>query len=119
MQPGKDKESRKKIRGARKKEAAKIAWLAEQAEIQKIFEQTGRKLKRLGTKMFSMPAGPHRLVIYTHDVCSIMGMDRRPATRYLTRLRKKNKKPRGELVTLREFLEYSKLTEEDVVPHLK
>lgn len=118
MHPGNCKEPRKKLRGARKKEAAKIAWLAEQAEIQKIFEQTGRKLKRLGQKMYCMDPGPHRLIIFTHDLYSIMGMDPRPASRYLTRLRKAKNKPRGSLVTLREFLEYSNLKEEDVIPHL-
>jgi len=75
---------------------------------------------RLGSKIqYSKPAGPHRLVIYTHDVCSILGNDRRPAAQYLTRLRKEYKKRRGELVTLEEFLRYSKLAKEDVIPHLK
>jgi hypothetical protein len=119
MQPGKDKEPRKKMRGARNKEAARLAWQEEQAEIQRVFGHREKKPHRIGKPMYSKPAGPHRLVIYTQDICSIMGMDRRPAGRYLTRLRKKLKMPRGSLVPLSEFLNYSKLREEDVIPHLK
>ena len=75
---------------------------------------------RLGGKiLYSKPAGPHRLVIFTQDVCSVLGMDRRPAGRYLTRLRKKLKLPRGALVPLKEFCEHAHLHEEDVIPHLK
>jgi hypothetical protein len=119
MAPGKSKEPRKKLRGARQKQAAKNAWLAEQAEIKLIFEKTGRKLKRLGQKMYCMDPGPHRLIIFPHDLYSILGLDPRPASRYLTRLRKKLNKPRGSLVTVREFLEHSNLKIEDVIPHLK
>jgi len=119
MQPGKNKESRKKLRGARNKEAVRLALLKLQAELDAAFG-VGRMKARLGGKiLYSKPAGPHRLVIFTHDVCSIMGMDPRPAGRYLTRLRKEYKKRRGELVTLEEFLRYSKLAKEDVIPHLK
>jgi hypothetical protein len=119
MAPGKCKEPRKKLRGIRQKQAAKNAWLAEQAEIKLIFEKTGRKMKRLGQKMYCMDPGPHRLIIFPHDLYSIMGLDPRPASRYLTRLRKKLNKPRGSLVTVREFLEHSNLKIEDVIPHLK
>jgi hypothetical protein len=119
MNPGKFKEPRKKLRGAKNKEAARLALLKLQAELDKAFG-VGRMKARPGGKILCcMDPGPHRLIIFTHDLYSIMGMDPRPASRYLTRLRKEKNKPRGSLVTLREFCEYSKLKEEDVIPHLK
>ncbi len=118
MAPGKCKESRKKLRGARNKEAVRLELLKLQAELDKAFG-VGRMKARLGGKILAcMDPGPHRLIIFTTDLYSIFGMDPRPASRYLTRLRKEKNKPRRSLVTLREFLEYSKLKEEDVIPHL-
>jgi hypothetical protein len=109
MGPGKSKEPRKKLRGARQKEAARLALLKLQAELDKAFG-VGRMKARLGGKILAcMDPGPHRLIIFTTDLYSIFGMDPRPASRYLSRLRKEKNKPPRSLVTLRE---------EDVIPHL-
>lgn len=119
MWPGKCKEPRKKLRGARNKEAVRLALLKLQAELDAAFG-VGRMKARLGGEILCcMDPEPHRLIIWTHDLYSILGMDPRPASRYLTRLRKEKNKPKRSLVTLREFCEYSKLKEEDVIPHLK
>lgn len=114
------KESQAKLRGKRKKEAWRQAWLADEKEKQMLKEQYGIVIKgRLGKKMYSKPAPPHRLVIYTQDICSIMGFQTRPARDYLTRLRKEKKLPKRSLVTFRDFIDYSGLLPEDVIPHLK
>ena len=119
MQPGKDKESRKKIRGARNKEAVKQTLLKLQAELDVMFGVGKMKASLKGKILYSKPAGPHRLVVFTQDVCSILGLEPRPAGQYLTRIRKKLKMPRGAFVPLREFCEHAHLHEEDVIPHLK
>lgn len=114
------KESQAKLRGKRKKEAYRQAWLEDEKEKQMLKERYGIVIRgRLGKKMYSKPAPPHRLVIYTQDICSIFGLQPRQARRYLTRLRKRKGIPPRSMVTFRQFIEYSGQPEEDVIPHLK
>jgi hypothetical protein len=114
------KQSRAKLRGKRKKEVRRQAWLAEEKEKQMLKEQYGIVINgRLGKKMYSKPASPHRLIIYPEDICSIMGLRPRPAREYLTRLRKEKDLPKRSPVPFRAFIEYTGLLPEDVIPHLK
>ena len=97
-----ENEEKKKLRGASKKEAARI---------EKLLYPKGRP-------MYSMPAPKHRQVVFAKDIQNIVGLDPRPASRYLTRLRKKLGKPRGGYVTLTEFCDNTSFTKEDVIPYL-
>lgn len=95
-------EHKKKIRGAKKKEAARI---------EKVMYPNGRP-------MYSMPAPKHRQIVGVKDIQRIMHLDPRPAGRFLTKLRKKLGKARGGYVTLSEFCENTPFKKEDVIPYL-
>ena len=69
--------------------------------------------------MASRPAPDYRSIIFPGDICNLMHLDPRPASRYLTRIRKRLGKPRGEIITLKEFCSVTPWTEEEVIPYLR
>jgi hypothetical protein len=97
-----ENEEEKKLRGARKKEAARI---------EKLLYPKGRA-------MYSMPAPKHRQIVCSKDIQNLMHIDPRPASRYLTKIRKKIGKKRGGWITLTEFCDNTPFTKEDVIPYL-
>lgn len=97
-----ENEQKEKLRGAKKKEAARI---------EKLLYPKGRP-------MYSMPAPKHRQIIFAKDVERLTGLDPRAASRYLTRVRKKIGRPRAAWVTLTEFVDNTSFTKEDVIPYL-
>jgi len=97
-----DDEQKKKVRGAKKKEAARM---------EKLLYPKGRP-------MYSMPAPKHRQIVWAKDVEKLTGQNPRAASRYLTKVRKLAGKPRGAFVTLTEFCDNTPFTKEDVIPYL-
>lgn len=96
------KPNKKKIRGARKKEAIRLE----------------KELNPKGRKMYKKPAPEHRSFVCSKDIEKLMHLDPRPARRYLTRVRKLLKKPPREIVTLSEFCKATPWKEEEVIPYL-
>jgi hypothetical protein len=97
------REGRKKLRGAKKKEAARVYKL--------MFPKGEPMACKKGPDYFS--------IIYPGVICKMRDMNPRAASRYLTKIRKKLGKPRGEIITLKEFCKATPFTEEEVIPYLK
>jgi len=55
-----------------------------------------------------------RFAIYAHDVALLAGVHVRTARRILNRIRNRNHKPPGSVVTVAEFCDFMKLDEEAV-----
>jgi hypothetical protein len=62
---------------------------------------------------------PNRMVIYPKDVKNITGRADSTARRILARIRKKNKKKKGEFVTIEEFCAATGLKPEIVSQFLR
>jgi hypothetical protein len=61
---------------------------------------------------------PQRIAIFSHDIERLTGKSARTAMRILQQIRQHYGKKRNEILTLAEFCEYTKLTEEDVRPFM-
>lgn len=57
---------------------------------------------------------PKRVVIYAKDVVNITGRKIRAARMLLSRIRKQNQKQQDAFVTVKEFCNYTGITEEEV-----
>jgi len=100
------RKGRKKLRGA---------WKKEHARCMRMYH-----VMRPWGEAMACKAGPdYYSVIYVDVICRLKGIDPRAASRYLTRVRKGLNKPRGEIITLREFCSATPFTEEEVIPYLK
>ena len=57
---------------------------------------------------------PRRIVVYAKDVENITGRKARTARKLLEKIREKNNKPKDAFVTVKEFCQYTGITEEEV-----
>ena len=55
---------------------------------------------------------PNRIVIYAKDIMDITGRKERAARKLLSKIRKKYNKANGEFITIKEFSEYTKISED-------
>jgi len=95
--------NKKKVRGALKKEIL----------------QKERKEFPLGRPMYSLrnvPAYPQ--VVYPKDVEKILRLSPRGARQYLARLRKEIGKKKGEVITITEFCDKTKIERNEVIMYL-
>jgi hypothetical protein len=99
----KHKRGTRKIRGARKKEAARLY-----------------KLKFPKGKPMACKPGPDYPGIMTPKVIvRFMGFGDRYARRYLTQIKKKLGKEKGHVLTVDEFCEHKGIPKQTIIPYLK
>jgi hypothetical protein len=61
---------------------------------------------------------PNRIVIYAKDISNITGRKERTARKMIAQIRKKYKKKKGDLISVKEFCEFTGLEESEVFPFL-
>jgi hypothetical protein len=73
----------------------------------------------LGRPLYSIQdETPYRQVIYPKDVQSIMGLSPRGARSFIAKLRKEIGKKRGDVITITEFCDKTKIERNEVIKHL-
>ncbi|TMI93032.1 MAG: hypothetical protein E6H08_11050 [Bacteroidetes bacterium] len=55
---------------------------------------------------------PNRIVIYAKDIMNITGRKERAARKLLARIKKKYKKRKGSFITIKEFCEFTEISED-------
>lgn len=69
--------------------------------------------------MYSLRNEPaYRQVIYPKDIQSILGLSPRGARHYLAKMRKTLGKQKGDVVTVTEFCDKTKIERSEVIKHL-
>ena len=95
-------------------EEKETAWSTEKELLRK-----EKKEFPLGRPMYSKRDEPaHREVVWPKDVVEILGYSPRGARHYLAKLRKELGKQKGDVITITEFCDKTKIERNEVISHL-